>query len=124
MAAIFAPTAFIPGISGRFYRQFALTIAGSVAISGVVSLTLSPALCAILLKFHGAKPDWFARIWNLLFGWFFRGFNWLFDKVGGYTGFVPKSFAFILGVLPLVLSSGASAKMRRSLGAAVFGEGC
>ena len=91
MAAIFVPTAFIPGISGQFYRQFALTIAGSVAISGVVSLTLSPALCAILLKSHGAKPDWFTRIWNRLFGWFFRGFNWLFDKVvGGYTGFVRR----------------------------------
>ena len=91
MAAIFVPTAFIPGISGQFYRQFALTIAGSVAISGLVSLTLSPALCALLLKSHGAKPDWFTRIWNLLFGWFFKGFNWLFDKVvGGYTGFVRR----------------------------------
>ena len=100
MAAIFVPTAFIPGISGQFYRQFALTIAGSVAISGVVSLTLSPALCAILLKSHGAKPDWFTRIWNLLFGWFFKGFNWLFDKVvGGYTGFVRRLIRMTLVAL-------------------------
>ncbi len=100
MAAIFVPTAFIPGISGQFYRQFALTIAGSVAISGVVSLTLSPALCAILLKSHGAKPDWFTRIWNLLFGWFFKGFNWLFGKVvGGYTGFVRRLIRMTLVAL-------------------------
>ena len=100
MAAIFVPTAFIPGISGQFYRQFALTIAGSVAISGLVSLTLSPALCALLLKSHGAKPDWFTRIWNLLFGWFFKGFNWLFDKVvGGYTGFVRRLIRMTLVAL-------------------------
>lgn len=91
MIAIFVPTAFIPGISGQFYRQFALTIAGSVLISGVVSLTLSPALCALLLKSHHAKPDWFTRIWNGLFGWFFKGFNWTFERVvGGYTGFVRR----------------------------------
>ena len=100
MAAIFVPTAFIPGISGQFYRQFALTIAGSVAISGLVSLTLSPALCALLLKSHGARPDWFTRVWNLLFGWFFKGFNWLFDKVvGGYTGFVRRLIRMTLVAL-------------------------
>ena len=100
MAAIFVPTAFIPGISGQFYRQFALTIAGSVAISGLVSLTLSPALCALLLKSHGAKQDWFTRVWNLLFGWFFKGFNWLFDKVvGGYTGFVRRLIRMTLVAL-------------------------
>ena len=100
MAAIFVPTAFIPGISGQFYRQFALTIAGSVAISGPVSLTLSPALCALLLKSHGARQDWFTRVWNLLFGWFFKGFNWVFDKVvGGYTGFVQRLIRMTLVAL-------------------------
>ncbi len=66
-------------------------IACSVTISSFVSLTLSPALCAILLKPEDAKPDWFTRMWNFLFGWFFRGFNWLFEKViGGYTGTIRR----------------------------------
>ena len=53
LCAVFVPTAFIPGISGIFYQQFALTIAASTILSAIVSLTLSPALCAILLKAHG-----------------------------------------------------------------------
>ena len=55
LSAVFIPTAFIPGISGQFYRQFALTIAASTLISAFNSLTLSPALAAILLKPHGAR---------------------------------------------------------------------
>lgn len=99
MIAIFVPTGFIPGISGQFYRQFALTIAGSVAISAVVSLSLSPALCALILKSRHANPDqrgnrdldWFTRIWNGLFGWFFKGFNWIFGRVvSAYGGFVRR----------------------------------
>lgn len=62
LSAVFVPTAFIEGISGQFYRQFALTIAVSTIISAVVSLTLSPALCAILLKGEGAKKDLFTRV--------------------------------------------------------------
>jgi hydrophobe/amphiphile efflux-1 (HAE1) family protein len=100
MAAIFIPTAFLPGISGQFYRQFALTIAGSVAISGVVSLTLSPALSALLLASRGEKADWFTRIWNLLLGWFFKGFNWVFGRVvTGYTAFVRKLVTMTLVAL-------------------------
>ncbi|MDX2080087.1 MAG: multidrug efflux RND transporter permease subunit [Terrimicrobiaceae bacterium] len=91
MVAIFVPTGFLAGISGEFYRQFALTIAGSVLISGLVSLTLSPALGAILLQGHHAKPDAFTRGWNFLFGWFFRGFNAAFSNVvHGYTGLVRR----------------------------------
>ena len=56
LAAVFVPTAFITGISGQFYRQFALTIAASTAISAFVSLTLAPALCALLFAGHAAKP--------------------------------------------------------------------
>ena len=63
LSSVFVPTAFIEGISGQFYRQFALTIAVSTILSGIVSLTLSPALCAIMLK-HTDKPDWFTRIWS------------------------------------------------------------
>ncbi len=91
IVAIFVPTAFLPGISGQFYRQFALTITGSVIISSIVSLTLSPALGALLLKGKDAKPDWFTRIWNFLFGWFFNAFNWVFGRfVRGYTGIVRR----------------------------------
>ncbi|QDV35722.1 efflux RND transporter permease subunit [Tautonia plasticadhaerens] len=80
LIAVFVPTAFLSGISGQFYRQFALTIAVSVAISTFVSLTLSPALCALLLKRRDARPDPFDRLWNLLLGWFFRAFNWSLDR--------------------------------------------
>ena len=80
LIAVFVPTSFLSGISGQFYRQFALTIAVSVAISTFVSLTLSPALCALLLKKRDARPDLFDRLWNLLFGWFFRAFNWSLDR--------------------------------------------
>jgi hydrophobe/amphiphile efflux-1 (HAE1) family protein len=81
LSAVFVPTAFITGISGQFYRQFALTIACSTLLSAFVSLTLSPALCAILLQPHGARKDWFGRAWDFCFGWFFRGFNRAFESV-------------------------------------------
>lgn len=108
LAAVFVPTAFITGISGQFYRQFALTIAVSTAISAFVSLTLSPALGALLLQPKGAKPDWFTRLWNFLFGWFFRGFNRAFDwstrrytagvaRVVRRTGLALLVYAVLLG---------------------------
>ncbi|MEX0744442.1 MAG: multidrug efflux RND transporter permease subunit, partial [Phycisphaeraceae bacterium] len=80
LSAVFVPTAFISGISGQFFRQFALTIAVSTLLSAFNSLTLSPAMCAILLQPHGAKKDWFQRIWDTVFGWFFRLFNRVFDS--------------------------------------------
>lgn len=75
LSAVFIPTAFISGLSGQFYRQFALTIAVSTLLSAFNSLTLSPALCAILLQPKEAKKDWFTRVWDFFFGWFFRLFN-------------------------------------------------
>ncbi|HXI50576.1 MAG TPA: multidrug efflux RND transporter permease subunit [Candidatus Saccharimonadales bacterium] len=75
LCAVFVPTAFISGITGQFYRQFALTIAVSTLISAFNSLTLSPALSALLLQPHGARKDWFARALDLGLGWFFRLFN-------------------------------------------------
>ncbi len=72
LGAVFIPTAFIAGISGQFYRQFALTIAFSTLISAFNSLTLSPALCAILLQPHGARNDTFSRIIDRMFGWLFQ----------------------------------------------------
>lgn len=79
LCAVFIPTAFVSGITGQFYKQFALTIAVSTVISAFNSLTLSPALCAILLQPHGAKPDKLTKLINFLFGWFFRAFNRLFE---------------------------------------------
>lgn len=91
MVAIFVPTSFIPGISGQFYQQFALTIAGSVVIATFVSLSLSPALGALLLRPNTGQTDRFTRIYMFLFGWFFNGFNWLFAKLTfGYTGIVRR----------------------------------
>ena len=84
LCAVFVPTAFVSGITGQFYRQFALTIAVSTVLSAFNSLTLSPALAALLLRPKTAKPDWFTRVLNFLFGWFFRAFNWTFDRVNGW----------------------------------------
>ncbi len=80
LCAVFVPCAFITGITGQFFRQFALTIAVSTVISAFNSLTLSPALSAVLLKPHGARRDWFSVVIDFLFGWFFRLFNWGFDR--------------------------------------------
>jgi multidrug efflux pump len=85
LVAVFVPIAFISGLSGQFYRQFALTIAISTVISAINSLTLSPALAALLLKPHDAPKDRFARVLDFLFGWLFRGFNRVFH--GGATAY-------------------------------------
>ncbi len=82
LCAVFIPTAFISGLTGQFYKQFAITIAISTVISAFNSLTLSPALCAVLLKGHGAKKDMLSRTMDELFGWFFRPFNRVFDWAG------------------------------------------
>ncbi|CAB3634991.1 efflux RND transporter permease subunit [Achromobacter pestifer] len=82
LAAVFIPSAFLSGLQGEFYRQFALTIAISTVLSAINSLTLSPALAAILLKPHHetAKSDWLTRIIGSVFGGFFRRFNRFFDR--------------------------------------------
>ncbi|HUR41918.1 MAG TPA: efflux RND transporter permease subunit, partial [Verrucomicrobiae bacterium] len=85
LCAVFVPTAFISGLSGQFYKQFALTIAISTVISAFNSLTLSPALAALLLKPHGAKPDRVSSLMERVFGRFFRRFNSTFDSAAnGY----------------------------------------
>lgn len=99
LSSVFVPTAFIEGISGQFYRQFALTIAVSTIFSGIVSLTLSPALCAIMLRHH-ENPDFFTKIWNFLFGWFFKGFNatfaWVSEKYRGFVKIAVKVWPIVL----------------------------
>ncbi|MGO4436663.1 efflux RND transporter permease subunit [Rhizobium sp. RAF56] len=86
LVAVFVPLAFISGLSGQFYRQFALTIAISTVISALNSLTLSPALAALLLKEHNAPKDWLTRFMDAIFGWFFRGFNRAFGAGSNYYG--------------------------------------
>src|SRR5271167_3868473 len=80
LCAVFVPSVFITGISGQFYRQFALTIAGATIISLIVSLTLSPAMCALLLTPH--DPTRRDRWWEVPIHRFFGGFNWVFNHVG------------------------------------------
>ena len=92
LAAVFIPTAFMSGLTGQFYRQFALTITISTFISAINSLTLSPALSALLLQPHGAKKDVLTRLMDKVFGaWLFKPFNRLFARgAEGYTKGVGK----------------------------------
>jgi len=86
LSAVFVPLAFVSGLAGMFFKQFALTIAFSTVISAFNSLTLSPALAALLLKGHNAPKDWFQKTIDFLFGWFFRPFNWVFKNgSNGYS---------------------------------------
>ncbi len=105
LVAVFVPTAFITGVSGAFYKQFALTIAVSTVISAFNSLTLSPALCALLLdRAHGDK-DKFTRLIDTLFGWFFMRFNRFFDRFShGYSRLVGRLIR--MTTLVLVLYAG------------------
>ena len=97
LAAVFVPTAFMSGLTGQFYKQFALTITISTVISAINSLTLSPALSALLLKPHGKSNDWLTRGMDKVFGRFvFAPFNRLFERSAkGYTnavgGLIRKS---------------------------------
>ncbi len=86
LVAVFVPLAFISGLSGQFYRQFALTIAISTVISAINSLTLSPALAALLLKDHHAPKDWLTRGMDKVLGGFFRGFNRAFGAASNGYG--------------------------------------
>jgi multidrug efflux pump len=91
LGAVFVPTAFISGLTGQFYRQFALTIAISTFISAFNSLTLSPALASRLLRAHGAPRDRVQRVIDRVFGWFFRGFNRVFARGSSlYAGGVSR----------------------------------
>jgi hydrophobe/amphiphile efflux-1 (HAE1) family protein len=92
LSAVFIPTAFLGGISGQFFRQFALTIAVATIISAFNSLTLSPALGAILLRPKDEAPSgFFAKAWDKLLGPLFRGFNKGFDKTSsGYASLVCR----------------------------------
>jgi multidrug efflux pump len=92
LVAVFVPLAFISGLTGQFYRQFALTIAISTVLSAINSLTLSPALAALLLRPHGAPKDALTRVMDKLFGRFFNGFNRVFNRgSAAYGGGVRRA---------------------------------
>ncbi len=105
LCAVFVPSAFITGISGQFYRQFALTIAGATVISLIVSLTLSPALCRLLLRPHDHRkpPLWarplhaFFRLFNIGFDWVGRSYSWLAGKVVRIALLMLVVYAAIIG---------------------------
>ena len=92
LCAVFVPMAFLSGVTGQFYKQFAVTIAISTVISAINSLTLSPALAAALLKPHDAPKDAPSRLIERAFGWLFRPFNRFFAKSSsGYQGAVSRA---------------------------------
>jgi multidrug efflux pump len=101
LCAVFVPLAFVPGLSGQFYRQFAVTIAISTVISAFNSLTLSPALSAILLRPHDAPKDGLTRGMDAVFGGFFRWFNRVFKRSSsaygrGVTGILQRKSAALI----------------------------
>src|SRR5688572_7922339 len=99
LSAVFVPTAFIGGITGAFYRQFAVTVATATIISAFNSLTLSPALCAILLRPHAGHEQDSLLMWPVHA--FFGAFNWAFDKLAaGYARLIRGAIA----ISPLVLA--------------------
>jgi multidrug efflux pump len=94
LCAVFVPMAFLSGVTGAFYKQFAVTIAISTVISAINSLTLSPALAALLLKPHDAAKDAPSRLIDRLFGWLFRPFNRFFNKSSQrYEGAVSRALS-------------------------------
>ena len=101
LMCVFIPCAFIPGITGQFFRQFALTIAVSTFFSAVNSLTLSPALCALLLKPKDRQRDPLTRVLNLALGWFFKLFNAGFTKT---SDVYSRGVGMLLRVSVIVLA--------------------
>ena len=92
LCAVFVPMAFLTGVTGTFYKQFAVTIAISTVISAINSLTLSPALAAKLLHSHNAPKDMLSRLIERLLGWFFRPFNRFFKASSDtYQGAVSRT---------------------------------
>ncbi len=103
LAAVFIPTAFMSGLTGQFYKQFALTITISTFISAINSLTLSPALSALLLKSHDAPKDGLTRLMDkLLGGWLFTPFNRLFSRASDGYGWLVRKVIRFGGIIGLV----------------------
>jgi hydrophobe/amphiphile efflux-1 (HAE1) family protein len=117
LCAVFIPSAFITGISGQFYRQFALTIAGATVLSLIVSLTLSPALCALLLRPHGhGSPRLWARPALAFFGWFNHGFEALTNGYGWFAARIVRFAVIMLVVYAGILAFGFSEFRKTPIG--------
>ncbi|WP_159008552.1 multidrug efflux RND transporter permease subunit [Bradyrhizobium sp. S69] len=107
LLAVFVPLAFITGLTGQFYKQFALTVAISTVISAFNSLTLSPALAALLLKSHDAPRDGLTRVMDRSLGWFFSRFNRVFNRSsdvysGGVRTVISRRAAAMVAYVLLV----------------------
>ncbi|CAO3429644.1 efflux RND transporter permease subunit [Azospirillum endophyticum] len=117
LVAVFVPLAAMTGLTGEFYKQFAMTIAISTVISAFNSLTLSPALAAVLLRGHDQPQDWLTRAMNRVFGGFFRLFNRVFHRASeGYgrgVGGVVRRKGVMLAVYALLI--GATVLLGRSV---------
>jgi multidrug efflux pump len=101
LCAVFVPAAVIPGLTGQFFKQFAVTIAVSTLLSAFNSLTLSPALCPLLLRSHHAPKDLVDKALYYLFGWWlFRGFNWAFERG---TRLYGKAVGWLIRLAVIVL---------------------
>ena len=111
LCAVFVPSVFITGISGQFYRQFALTIAGATVISLIISLTLSPAMCALLLKPHDTShhDTWWKRPIYGFFGYFNRGFNALASGISWLAARTVRRAAIMVVIYLAVIGVGLTA---------------
>ncbi|MGH6618137.1 MAG: efflux RND transporter permease subunit, partial [Alphaproteobacteria bacterium] len=98
LCAVFIPVSFLGGLAGELYRQFAVTIAVSVVISGIVALTLTPALCAVLLK-EGHSEPW------LPFRWFNRGFDWLTGRFTSGAAFFLRHAVIAFAIVAAMLGA-------------------
>jgi len=111
LCAVFVPSAFLSGISGEFFRQFAVTIAASTVISCFVSLTLSPALCAVLFKPHqaadGKRPGRIGRLGQVIFASFNHGFEWLSNAYGRLTHRLVQMAGVMLAIYALLIGFAA-----------------
>jgi hydrophobe/amphiphile efflux-1 (HAE1) family protein len=107
LCAVFVPSAFLSGISGEFFRQFAVTIAASTVISCFVSLTLSPALCAVLFKPHNAAENTptgrIGRLGLAIFASFNHAFEWLSNAYGRLTGRLVRIVGVMLAIYALLI---------------------
>src|SRR3954453_2879949 len=103
LCAVFIPSAFITGISGQFYRQFALTITGATIVSCTVSLTLSPALFVLFPKPH--DPQHWGRWWEVPIHTFFRAFNFGFEKFSGGYGWIVSRVVRIAAIMLIVYAA-------------------
>ncbi|SCY28345.1 multidrug efflux pump [Nitrosospira sp. Nl5] len=108
LCAVFVPMAFLTGVTGQFYKQFAVTIAVSTVISAINSLTLSPALAAMLLKSHDMPKDTLSRVIERLLGWVFRPFNRFFrrssERYHRTVGYALTKRGLVFGIYLMLLA--------------------